>query len=78
MPSTNLLRWLSGLQLIALFVFSAARLAAQTEEKLLDDINQLPEAERQGAACRWREERRDRHVVRRDEPCLCPRSDQRL
>ena len=48
MLSTNLLRWLSGLHLIALFVFSAGRLAAQTEEKLLDDINQLPEAERQG------------------------------
>ncbi|HTG15424.1 MAG TPA: hypothetical protein VK747_09180, partial [Blastocatellia bacterium] len=47
MPSTNLLRWLSGLHLIALFVFSAGRLAAQTEEKHLDDINQLPEAERQ-------------------------------
>src|SRR5258708_36781073 len=48
MLSTNLLRWLSGLHLIALFVFSAGRLAAQTEEKLLGDINQLPEAERQG------------------------------
>jgi iron(III) transport system substrate-binding protein len=47
MFSTNLLRWLLALHLIVLFIFSAGQLSAQTEEKLLDDINQLPEVERQ-------------------------------
>jgi vancomycin permeability regulator SanA len=47
MRITNLLRQLICLHLIILFIVSAGHLSAQTEEKLLDDINQLPEAERQ-------------------------------
>jgi ABC-type Fe3+ transport system substrate-binding protein len=47
MQSIFLLRGLICLHLIVLFIFSAGQLAAQTEEKLLDEINQLPEAERQ-------------------------------
>src|SRR4029453_2135129 len=47
MQSTILLRQLICLHLIILFIVSAGHLSAQTEEKLLDDINQLPEAERQ-------------------------------
>src|SRR4029450_13367178 len=47
MQSTILLRRLICLHLIILFIFFARQLSAQTEEKLLDDINQLPEAERQ-------------------------------
>ncbi len=47
MQSLFLLRGLICLHLIVLFIFSAGHLAAQTEEKLLDEINQLPEAERQ-------------------------------
>jgi iron(III) transport system substrate-binding protein len=47
MRSTILLRWLICLHFIVLFIFSANQLSAQTEEKLLDEINQLPEAERQ-------------------------------
>ena len=47
MRMTILLRWLATLSFAGLIIFSAGRLAAQTEEKLLDDINQLPEAERQ-------------------------------
>jgi iron(III) transport system substrate-binding protein len=47
MRITNLLRRLICLHLIILFIVSAGHLSAQTEEKLLDDINQLPEAERQ-------------------------------
>jgi iron(III) transport system substrate-binding protein len=42
-----LLRRLSGLPFIALVFLSAGLHAAQTEETLLEDINQLPEAERQ-------------------------------
>ena len=45
MGSAILLRRLICLHLLVLL--SAGQLAAQTEEKLLDDINQLPEVERQ-------------------------------
>ena len=41
------LRWLICAHLIVLFFLTAGHVGAQTEEKLLDDINQLPEAERQ-------------------------------
>ena len=47
MRMTILFRWLATLWFAGLIIFSAGQLAAQTEEKLLDDINQLPEAERQ-------------------------------
>jgi iron(III) transport system substrate-binding protein len=47
MHNTILLRWFVCLHFLVLFIFSAGPLAAQTEERLLDDINQLPEAERQ-------------------------------
>jgi iron(III) transport system substrate-binding protein len=47
MRSAILLRRLICLHLLVLLFISAGRLAAQTEEKLLDDINQLPEVERQ-------------------------------
>jgi hypothetical protein len=43
MPSAILLRRLICLHLLVLLFFSVGQLAAQTEEKLLDDINQLPE-----------------------------------
>jgi iron(III) transport system substrate-binding protein len=45
--SAILLRRLICLHLLVLLFLSAGQLAAQTEEKLLDDINQLPDAERQ-------------------------------
>jgi iron(III) transport system substrate-binding protein len=47
MAVISFLRWLLAWYLIALFFFPAGEISAQTEEKLLDDINQLPEAERQ-------------------------------
>src|SRR5437870_3004973 len=47
MHNTILLRRFVYLHLVVLFIFFAGPLAAQTEERLLDDINQLPEAERQ-------------------------------
>jgi iron(III) transport system substrate-binding protein len=47
MRSAILLRCLICLPLTVLSIFSAGQLGAQTEEKLLEDINRLPEAERQ-------------------------------
>jgi iron(III) transport system substrate-binding protein len=47
MQNTIFLRWPICLPLIVLFIFFAKQLSAQTEEKLLDEINQVPEAERQ-------------------------------
>ena len=78
MRMTILFRWLATLWFAGLIIFSAGQLAAQTEEKLLDDINQLPEAERQARLVDGAKKEGDRHVVRRDEPRLCPRSDQRF
>jgi hypothetical protein len=46
MRSAILLRCLICLPLTVLSIFSAGQLGAQTEEKLLEDINRLPEAER--------------------------------
>lgn len=47
MQDTILLRRIVGLLLVGVFIFFARQLAAQTQEKLLDDINQLPETQRQ-------------------------------
>ena len=52
MQVTILFRWFCSLPFVALVFLSAGLHAAQTEEALLEQINQLPEAERQATISR--------------------------
>jgi hypothetical protein len=67
--------WLAGLFVAAVICLPAKLNAAQPEEALLEEINRLPETERQARLINGAKKEGGRDMVCGDEPGLCAGPD---